>query len=296
MEKLDLQKAKGKSLAAHFKKNASYHSKMAGHHEACMKAHEGAQSHHEGMMGKAEDAMHGHHKTKAAYHKTMAAQHDKMHKTHAAHADHHAAMATAHNESATDDAKKAAYAALEIELEPISEEGAAPVVKATEVDPAEPVVVVTPAAAETVVAAADPAQGEPPVSKTVVADPNAAVVVPEQKTPVAAAAAAAATADGDPLGVQKVFREGLLAAAQNGVKELLASPEFKKTMQEEIANALLAQLGQQTQAAAVKTFAVPRAGTSVLEVAKAIQTGNTPHVDTTGVPAELAHLVAFNAD
>lgn len=269
---IDLEKAKGKSLAAHFKKSAAHHVKMAGHHEASMKAHEGAQAHHE-EMGKADGANKEHHKAKAAFHKTMASHHEKMHKTHLAHADHHTAMATAHDDGDADDAKKAAFTTLGIEFEAVS---------ATKPNP-QPT---------------DPAPtGDANVSKTT--DPNASTAASgtaAAQPSTATAAAAAMTAEGDPLGVQKVFNEGVASAAVAAVKELLASPEFKKTIQEEVANTLLKRLGEQAQTTHVKTFAVPRAGTSVLEVAKSVATGATPLIDTAGVSADFADLVTMGGE
>lgn len=266
MEKMDLQKAKGKSLVAHFKKGAAHHTKMAAHHEAIMKAHEGMHAHHEEHMGKTEGDMKAHHKAKMAFHKTKMSAHEKIHKAHLAHADHHAAMATAHSDGDADDAKKAAFATLEIELD----------------STATPVVTQEP-----------PKSGDTPVIKTT--DPNttaAAVAAPVVTPPVTAPAVVA----GDPTDIQKALKDGLQAAVANGIKEIIASPEFKKTMQEQIANALLEQLGQQTAAATVKTFAVPRNGTSVLDVAKALSTGTTPQLDTTGVSAEFAHLVSLGTE
>ena len=268
IKELDLQKAKGSALASHFKKMASHHTKKAAFHEKCMKAHEGAQAHHEGMMGKAEDAMHGHHKAKAAFHKTMAGHHEKMHAHHTEMAEHHTAMASAH--SADNATAKAAFAKLEVE-----------VVDSPETQTA------APAAADTT------STGDTPVNKTT--EPTAAVVDPA-KTAATVVPPTTAAAAGDPTDIQKALKDGLQAAVANGIKEIIASPEFKKTMQEQIANALLEQLGQQTAAATVKTFAVPRAGTSVLDVAKALSTGTTPQLDTTGVAPEFAHFVGLGDD
>src|SRR5208282_1522767 len=273
-----LQKARGKTLAHHFTKSAAFHEKKADHHEKCMKAHEGAQDHHEKCMGmgKADDPMHDHHKAKAAFHKTMASHHEKAMGLHKKHAEHHAAMAAAHG---TDDgAAKAAFTSLGIELEAATNP---------------PVVNLAPVPT-----------GEPIVSKTTEQTPSTAAagtVAAPVVQPTATAALAAALASDNPLGeygiqVQKAFNEGVATASMNAVKELLASPEFKKTIQEEVANTLLKRLGEQAQTTHVKTFAVPRVGTSVLEIAKSVATGNTPVIDTTGVSADFSDLVSMGSE
>lgn len=273
--KLDLQKARAKTLADHFKKAAAHHTKMAGHHEAIMKAHEGAQAHHESMMGKGDDG-HGHHKAKAAFHKTMASHHEKLYKTHSAHAEHHSAMADAHNDGDADDQKKtmiAAFAKFDIEIE---EQQAAAVV-----DPPQPT----------------QTTGAPPVSKTqestatTPTTPSAAAATASAAPPSPVAAATAAAAGEVAIDLQKSLHEGLQLAVKNGLSEILQTPEFKKTIQEELANALLKQLGQQTAAAAVKTFAVPRSNENTLEASKTvIASGATPQIDTKSIDPQFAHL------
>jgi len=280
----ELEKARGKSLAQHFTKEAAFHEKKADHHEKCMKAHEGCQEHHEGMMGKAADEMSAHHKTKAAFHKTMAGHHEKCMKLHKGHAEHYAAMAAAHG---TDDgAAKAAFATLGIELEKAATS------------------TTDPAAATATVPEVKPQEnqptGEPTVIKTETTNNPAAVPDPKAAAsgtqPTPAAAAAALAAEGDPFGVQKLFKDGVVAATQNAVKELIASPEFKKTIQEEVGNTMLRLLGEQAKSTTVKTFAVPRTGTSIREQAQQIATGATPPINTEGVAAEWSDLVSMGSD
>ena len=269
---LDLQKARGKSLAHHFTKVAAFHEKKADHHEKCMKAHEAIQEHHE-AMGKVDGADKEHHKAKAAFHKTKAGLHEKMHKLCKAHAEHHATMAAAHSENP--DSAKAAFTILGIE---VLEKAAIPATDPQPTPTGEPTVIKT----------------DTPSTAAGTTDPKAAASG-AQPNSTAQAAAQAAMADGDPLGVQKVFNEGVATATVNAVKELLASPEFKKTIQEEVANTLLKRLGEQAQTTTVKTFAVPRIGTSVLEKARDLATGTTPPINTEGVSADFADLVSMGS-
>jgi hypothetical protein len=283
MEKLDLQKARGKTLAMHFGKGAAFHEKKADHHEKCMDAHKAMQAHHEEMAG-ADGADKAHHKAKTNFHKTMAAHHEKCMKLHKAHAEHHLVMEGAfegvelageNKSNKPSTSVKAAFAKLGIEL----------------TEDASPAVVSADSATS---ASTTTTTGEPPVIKNTSATDLAATVTATSAATTTTPVAAAAT--GEPGDLQTAMRDGLRKAVDTGIKEILASPEFKKTMQEQIANALLEQLGQQTAAAPAKTFAVPRNGTSVLEVAKAISTGNTPQLDTTGVAPEFAHLVSLGID
>jgi len=267
-QEFDLQKARAKSLAAHFKKAAAHHEKMAEHHEKIYKAHEAVAEHHESMMGKAEDMHHAHHKAKAAFHKTMAGHHEKIHKAHKAHAEHHAAMADAHSEDAA--ATKAAFEKLEIPLE-----------KAAEVPPVQ----------------AAPVQQDPKQDAEINKTSGANMPEPKKTDPTPAPAPQTA-AQISSEGIQKQFNDGLQKALQTGLQEALNSPDFKKTIQEQIGNLLLQELGKQVNISApaptpVKTFAVPRTALDSSEVVKTIASGGTPTVDVSTVDAEFRHLVGM---
>lgn len=124
-----------------------------------------------------------------------------------------------------------------------------------------------------------------PMSKT---DPTPAVIpavvtTPATQTPV--------LADGEENSIAKQLRDGVLEATKNGVKEILASPDFKKMIQEQLANTMLAELNKQAIAPTpVKTFAVPRTGTTKEQ----ISSGATPKVESAGVDPEFAHLVSMD--
>lgn len=250
LNELELQKAKGKSLAAHFKKAASHHEKMADIHEKCMKAHESCADHHEGMMGKEMEMASGgadhfktHHKTKMNFHKSMAKHHEALHKAHAAHAEHNHTMVDAMTEK--DEAEKA-FKVLGVEIEPT----AAPVV-------------VPPTSTQSTSNPTITSTGDPNMSKT---DPAA---------PVTAAPGTLNNPETN-VDLNKQFTEGLQSALKNGLNEALASPEFKKTVQEQIGNMLLTELSRSSPSLAptqpVKVFAVPRNSTQTADIAK----GATP--------------------
>lgn len=275
-EELNFQKARGKALLTHFKKGAAFHQKMADHHANCVKAHEAASDHHQAMANDGDADDKSHHKTKAAFHKTMAAHHDKMHKAHTAHAEHHGAMHDAHAEDVgqTEQAKKA-FEVLGIELEKVVPIVVAPAPVATTPAP----VVATPAPV--------------PVEKTTTGDPDMSKTAAELAVATAAAANQIPAADPDnPL--QKQLSEGLNEALRNGLKEILASPEFRKTVQEQLGNVLINELGKQTLApSSIKTFAVPRQGIDPAKTAMIAQ-GGTPKIDTTGIDPEFAGLVSMD--
>ena len=279
-QETDLQKARSKSLVAHFKKGAAFHEKKADHHEKCMKAHEAAAEHHSSMMGKAADPADAHHKVKAAFHKTMASHHEKAHKLHKAHAEHHAAMADAHAEDAG--AQKAAFAKLEIEY----------VEKAVAADPA-PVVPVADPAPVISAGAADPAPIADPATKTV---STGDTMTDAEKLVAAAATKVGTVMNADPDNpLQKQLAEGLNEALRNGLKEILASPEFRKTVQEQLGAVLINELGKQTLApTSIKTFAVNRPGIDPAKTAT-IMSGGTPRIDSTGVDPQFANLVSMES-
>jgi hypothetical protein len=262
-EKVDaLQKAKAKSLAAHFKKAAAHHDKMADTHEKCMKAHEGAAAHHEGMMGKememaaksedpavqelqkAADMHKAHHKAKAAFHKTMASHHEKFHKHHSAHADHNRSMAEAHGTDG--EAATKALKVLEIDFDTTEEkpvmskanDGATPTTPNPNPNPA------------------------PVVSPTgVIADLNEVI----QKA------------------LDSKLTEGVAAA----LERVLASDDFNKKVDNQIAGMLLEKLGTSTVPTEVKTFPVPRDG----KPNSAAKTSSTPSaINMDGVDLELQDM------
>jgi hypothetical protein len=111
--------------------------------------------------------------------------------------------------------------------------------------------------------------------------------------------AAAATLTADPNNpLQKQLSEGLNEALKNGLKEILASPEFRKTVQEQLGNVLLTELGKQTLAPTpIKTFAVPRTNPPAIDATKvaAIASGATPSVSSEGVDPQFAHLVSMDS-
>lgn len=280
-DKLDLEKAKKKALAKHFKKAAAHHEGHAQDDEKCQMAHKAHADHHEAKMGKADDPQHDYHKACAAFHKSMSSFAEKMGKRETEYAEHNKAMAAATEEDdaadakdakdakdkkkTKDDAKKAAFATLDIEFEPETDEPG----DSTMTNVASDVVAK---------AVADKAAAE---AKTAA-----------DKVAAEAAAAATTTTDaGDPADLQKALQAGLRDAVKNGLAEILNTPEFKKTMQEQLANALLEQLGQQTAAAPVKTFAVPR----TIDINKiTIASGGTPTLESAGtVDPAFADLVSM---
>lgn len=243
---IDLAKAKGKSLAAHFHKASAHHEAMADLHEKCQMAHKAHGEHHAGMMGKAVDDNHGHHKASAAFHKAMASHHEKLHKKHAAHAAHHAAMATSQEADTAEKVLKA------VEIELTGDETMA----TTDTDDA---VIKAAAAAQekkekektTAAVAADPASPE------AIAKATAAVINPNSNEPDPAAVVTAATSGNATL--DKALESGLGSAISSALDRILKSQEFGKIMEEKLANMMLEKLsGQTTQTTAIKTFAVPR--------------------------------------
>jgi hypothetical protein len=292
---LDLQKAKGKSMAQHFKKEAAFHEKKAAHHEKCMKAHEGAADHHESMMSEetdhekatgGNDHFKAHHKAKMNFHKTMSKHHETAHNLHKAHAEHHHAMAAAHSELSGEDTKnkpsadvktKAAFAALEIEIEDTPD----PVTKTTAVT--DPPAVTTSAVTDSPVVTEKtaPVVTDPVTTKT-------GEILMSEATKVLASS----EVQDDPNDVQKQIANSVQEALKNAIKENLASPEFRKNVQETVANVLLTELNKKTLAPTpVKVFAVPRTATQQ----ETIATGKIPAI--TGVetvdPA-LAEMFSFN--
>jgi hypothetical protein len=261
-----LEKARGKSLVAHFKKVAAHHEKMADHHEKCMKAHEAASAHHESMMGKAEDPMHGHHKAKAAFHKSMAGNHEKAMKTHTATAEHHQAMATAHDDTADDDTKKAAFAKLEIEI-PTGDTQVTDVNKTANVS--------TAAAVAAAVAATS--------------TDNAAATNAAATTTTAADSIAVGTDFAD--FYSKALEKGLKGAIEGELERLMKSPEFGAVVQEKLAKMMLEKLGAAEPA---KTFAVVRTPDAMTTQKTIATTGATPTVPSAAkVDAQFLDLVSM---
>ena len=271
----DLQKAKGKSLSAHFKKMAGHYEKKADHHEKKAADHKAMADHHDDMKDKSDDGVQkSHHKEKASFHKAQHGHHDKLHKLYKATAEHHHAMASAHDDNDADDAKKvAAFKALEIDVEV---EAAAPSVQAP--------------------------TGDDKVNKTVESQTAAAVaaaVAATTPTPAPAASAAvtapAVPAAGSPTDFadfySKALEKGLKDALEKGLERLTASPEFGAIVQEKVAKMMLEKLGAAEPA---KTFAVPRTPNPI-DVQKTIaSSGATPVVPSAAaVDPELADLVSM---
>jgi len=105
-----------------------------------------------------------------------------------------------------------------------------------------------------------------------------------------------AAANANEADLQTSLRDGLQAAVKTGIQEILASDEFKKTVQQELANALLKELGQQTAQPQVRTFAVPR-DNSKMDFGKAktdIASGATPTLPSAkDVDVEFADLISM---
>jgi hypothetical protein len=294
ISELELQKAKGKSLAAHFAKAAAHHDKMADHHEKCQKAHEGAAEHHESMLSDAHKATGGddnfkqHHTAKKNFHKTMASTHEKMHKAHTAHAEHLRSMAKASDLSGEDtknkpsDTVKAAFAELGIEIEDTPETHIA---AKTE----------TPATTTENKTTTSTSTGDPdmsktetqPVTTTAPTEPNSAIA----NAAINTAKTAFSGTEEDQAVLGKQFREGLQSALKQGLAEALANPEFKKTVQEQIGNILLSELNKQSLApTSVKTFAVPRTQTT----SESIASGVTPRLSgVENLDPALADLISM---
>lgn len=203
----DLEKARAKSLAAHFKKMSSHHTAMASHHEKMAAAHHGHSEHHDGQMGKAEDSGHAHHKASSAFHKAMGGHHEKCMKTHTATAAHHDAMATAH---ASGDAEKIAKAS-GFELADLAETTAQPVVKTTPETPAAG----TPATPATPAAATSTTTDEP--------------------------------GEGMDSNIEKAVSTGLNTAVTQALDNVLKSPDFAKKIEERIAEQILGKLPAKTE-------------------------------------------------
>jgi hypothetical protein len=292
MNELELQKAKGKSLAAHFAKAAAYHDKMADHHEKCQKAHEGAAEHHESMLSDANKATGGddnfkqHHTAKKNFHKTMASTHEKMHKAHTAHAEHLRSMAKASDLSGEDtknkpsDTVKAAFAELGVEIEdkPITATATAE----TETSSTE-----NKTTTSTSTGDPDMSKTEAQTTTTAPTEPNSAIA----NAAINTAKTAFSGTEEDQAVLGKQFREGLQAALKQGLAEALANPEFKKTVQEQIGNILLSELNKQSLApTSVKTFAVPRTQTT----SESIASGVTPRLSgVENLDPALADLISM---
>jgi hypothetical protein len=309
MNELELQKAKGKSLAQHFAKAASHHEKMADNHEKCAKAHGGAADHHEKCMGKDMEMASGgsdlkqHHKAKAAFHKTMESNHEKAAKLHKAHAEHLHSMGKVAELSGEDtknkpsDEVKAAFSELGIEIldTPETPEDAttATPVTATPVTATTATTTTVPVVTTSSDLIGDSSMSTKDTQKSTTATP--ANSAPTMATTLAAAAATAAFGNGDnpeQAVLYKQFHEGLQAALKQGLVEALANPDFKKTVQEQIGNMLLGELNKQSLAPTpVKTFAVPRTQQATQE---SIASGVTPRLSgIEGLDPALADLISM---
>lgn len=247
----ELEKAKAKGIAHHFRKGAAHHDAKAGHHEKAAAAHHSMAEHHQSMHESAEGDMKAHHKAKAAFHKTKAAHHEKVHKLHKAYADHHRQMADAHE---ANDASKV-YKILGIEEEPLT-------TRPTTED-------VSKTSSTTTV---------PPATTT--SAPAAAAAQPNTSTE---------TSGGFEDNIRKALDTKLTEGVGAALERLLSSDDFNKRLDNEIAKKLLEKLGSTTIPTEVKTVAVPRGGNDPRSQGNG--NGAVKTVDTSKLDPELADLV-----